>query len=507
MKKFRYLPLLALAVLLGLSACTDEFEELNENTKSAKELEVKFLLPTAESILMNHYMNYDVNSNVTVVQAQHFSQADYSDESNFHFRDGLTDSYIGDYYTVLLNLHEIDQQVKSSPDAVISKEAKTGWNLMVTTLKAFAFQCITDTNGPAMFKEAFNLEDKTPAYSSQEEIYKTLLADLYKAISQVEVSAQLDLGEQDIIYNGNLESWRKFGNSMLLRLAMRIADVAPALSKDYFNKAVNENGGVFLSNKDNALFHYLPDTPNGNPIFESVFQNGVPITSSNTIMDIQNATNDPRKWIFWTPGYDGSSETYSDWNGLAYGQSGAWWDFPYPNRGYTGRYSAGKSDAPGVFIDYAEVEFFLAEAVLRGGYNVSGTANEHYNKAIEASIRYNAEIVEWSEEGINSSVANYLAEPLVDLNQATTTQDKLYRIGREKWIALFWQGPEAWAEVRRLDAPAMNVPDGKTAADVPTRIIFSSREKVINGANVNAAAQLLKGGKDTYTAKLWWDTK
>ena len=91
------------------------------------------------------------------------------------------------------------------------------------------------------------------------------------------------------------------------------------------------------------------------------------------------------------------------------------------------------------------------------------------------------------------------------MDQATTNKSKLVRNARQKWIALFLQGGEAWAEARRLDQPQFNVPPGKTDADIPMRLQFSSREWIINEANVKEAAAMLKGGKDDYTAKVWWD--
>ncbi|CAL2088590.1 SusD/RagB family nutrient-binding outer membrane lipoprotein [Tenacibaculum sp. 190524A02b] len=499
---------LGMFLVIGAS-CTEDFDKTNTDTKSPEEVEPRFLLPTAQSFLMNHYVNHSVNSNVMFVQSQHFSQTSFSNESNFNFRDGLLNSYVGNYYNSIFQAIKIEEYIAKRTEAEISKEERAAWSLIVTTLKAFGMQHVTDANGPAIYREAFDIVGKkTPAYESQEDVYKGLMQELYTVSSNVDTSVSLGLGAQDIIYKGDLSKWQKFANSILLRYAMRVSDVAPDLSKDYFNKAVNENGGVFASNADNALFQYI-GTPNGSRLYESILTGwGIPVAPSNTIYDLQQANQDPRINIYW------SSQPWGSSGGIVYGNTGRWWDFSHINAAYAGyktieassywakNHYTGKQDAPGVYIDYAEVEFFLAEAAVRGGYAVSGSAKEHYDKAVEASIRFQAGIVDWAAADIDNAVSTYLALPSTNLDNAT---NKLAKIGEEKWVALFMQSPEAWAEARRLDSPTFNVPAGKTAADIPTRLIFSGREKIINGANVEKAKAMLKGGADTYTTKLWWD--
>ncbi|MCD8409248.1 SusD/RagB family nutrient-binding outer membrane lipoprotein [Tenacibaculum finnmarkense] len=502
----KYISGMILSSTLILTSCTDGFEEANFDKKSPITVAPKYLLATAQTQLMNHYMNVDGQTNATAVQAQFFSESAYPSASLFDFSDNLEDRYMQGYYTPTLALSQIQNSIKNTPTTIISEEEKKGWKLITTTLTAFAMQNATDANGPAMYSDAFNLENKTPKYDSQEAIYTSLLKDLYAASSGIDVSTSFsdsDMTSQDIIFQGDFSKWQKFANSIMLRLAMRISDVAPAISKEYFNKAVNENGGVFTSSADNAIFQYLT-SPNGSAWYETSTISRFPeLAGSNTIIDIQNATNDPRKSIYWggstNPGLE-YGKTFSSYSGKGK------WDFPYVNQNYAGvgYWSWGKQDTPGIFIDYAEVEFFLAEAVVRGGYAVTGTAKEHYNKAIEASINFQAGIVEWDQADIDTAVTDYLAETTVDFDNAT---DKLKQIGREKWVALFFQGPEAWAEARRLDSPIMNIPSKKTAADLPVRLKFSTNERIVNSSNINEATKLLGAGGDEYTTKLWWDVK
>jgi hypothetical protein len=499
--------LMSALMLVAMFGCTEDFETLNDNTKSTKEVHPKYLLPTAQSIAMNHYFNCDVNDIVTSVLCQHFSQPQYADESNYNFRDGMLDRNIGEFYMALANLKEIRNYVDDSDDVVFSQEEKQGWNLIVTTLETFCFQNITDVNGPAIYSKGFDLVgDPTPAYDSQRDIYVDLLEGLSAAITGVSnVDVDMKLGNQDIVFHGDIVMWRKFANSMLLRLAMRVADVDETLSRKYFAMAIDPaNGGVISDNSENAKFTYH-DSPSANPYFESVLDGWTTsIVASNTICDIMIGTSDPRLEMYF----------FTSWGpGLEYGETGNHWNYTRINydliaykamKAYGKWYGGGPENLPGIFIDFAEVEFFLAEAAIRG-YADAGDAEIHYNNAIGASIQYYADFLEWGD--MAEDITTYLSGADVDLSTAVTPEDKLKRIGREKWIALFLQGGEAWAEARRLDSPDFNLPPGKTAEDVPMRLKFSSREWVINDANVQAAAALLKGGEDSYTARLWWDVK
>lgn len=500
--------LMSALLVVVMFSCTQDFETINDNTKSTKEVHPKYLLPTAQSIAMNHYFNCDVNDIVTGVLCQHFSQPSYADESNYNFRDGMLDRNIGEFYMALANLKEIRSYVDEADDAVFSKEAKEGWNLIVTTLESFCFQNITDVNGPAIYSKGFDLVgDPTPAYDSQRDIYVDLMEKLSSAVANVtNADVDMKLGNQDIIFHGDINLWRKFANSMLLRMAMRVSDADETLSQKFFALAIApENGGVISSNDENALFTYH-DSPSANSFFESVLDGWTPgVVASNTMYDIMVSTNDPRiDMFFGGPWY---------YEGLPYGQTGTWWKYAninfdliafksYKTNGYW--YGGGPEDLPGIFIDYAEVEFFMAEAAVRG-YANAGDAATHYNNAITGSINYYADFLELGD--VQTDIDAYLAGSEVDLEQALTPEDKLKRIGREKWVALFLQGGEAWAEARRLDAPTFNTPPGKTPADIPMRLKFSSREWVINDANVQAAAALLNGGEDSYTARLWWDVR
>jgi hypothetical protein len=145
-----------------------------------------------------------------------------------------------------------------------------------------------------------------------------------------------------------------------------------------------------------------------------------------------------------------------------------------------------------VIIDYAEVEFILAEAVERG-YNVGGTAEEHYNAAITASME------DWGVEA--PVITAYLAQPTVAY--ATAEGEFRQKIGTQKWIALYLKGLQAWTEWRRLDYPLLNVPPGLTYEDIPLRFTYPVTEQNLNTAQWEQAANNIGG--DEVSTPIFWD--
>jgi hypothetical protein len=146
----------------------------------------------------------------------------------------------------------------------------------------------------------------------------------------------------------------------------------------------------------------------------------------------------------------------------------------------------------GLIMDASEVEFLLAEAVERG-IAVGGSAQQHYNNAITASMSY------W---GVSSgNISAYLAQTSVDYTTATGNWKQ--KIGEQAYLALYNRGFESWTSFRRLDFPALIAPVDAAVSVVPTRLTYPANEETLNSTN-NAAAAAAIGG-NTLTTKLFWD--
>jgi len=199
---------------------------------------------------------------------------------------------------------------------------------------------------------------------------------------------------------------------------------------------------------------------------------------ANTIVDIMNTLEDPRRPAFFTE-YNGS------YVGGKYG---------YPNSFSQYSHISDQIQIPdfqGIIMTYSEICFYLAEAAERG-YNVGGSAGEWYNKGIEASFEF------WGVSG----AADYIAKP--EVAYATAEGNWKQKIGTQSWIALYTCGIEGYTTWRRLDYPIFNLPnEATTYSDIPVRFTFPINEQTLNEVNYKAASELIGG--DLITTKIFWD--
>jgi len=327
-----------------------------------------------------------------------------------------------------------------------------------------------------------NIDNAFPKYDDGLTAFKDLLKRLDADIAALN-PASASLGSADAIYNGDPQSWKKFANSLKLKVAITIADADNASAKTAVETAVAS--GVFAysvggANVDNARYPYTTITPNTNPIWVDLVQSGrLDFVANNTITTQMNTLHEPRRPFFFTLDADG---VYSGGNP---GESSPYANFSAPAVPIT------KPDFPGSLIDVAEVQFLLAEAAERG-YSVGGTAGVFYTNAVTASI------LDWG--GTLASATIYLAQPSVAYATATGTWKQ--KIGTQKWLALYNRGLDAWVENRRLDYPQLpEAADAQT--DFPVRFTYPVKEQNVN--NVNRAAAATKIGGDNVTTKLFWD--
>jgi len=339
---------------------------------------------------------------------------------------------------------------------------------------------LVNTFGNIPYSEAMNPENPLPKYDDAKTIYDALLVRLDAALPKLE-SKGTPFGGGDLLYKGNIPQWVKFGNSLKLKLAMIIADSDPDKAKKMVAEAAPK---VFTSNADKAAFPYISTPPNYNPIAQnmnSLYTSRQDFIPSATILTPMNELNDPRRPFFFT--------TINDkYVGGQYGFLNTYSAFSHVSD---------KIIDPafeGLLLDYSEVEFLLAEAVERGF--ITGSAADHYNKAVTASITY------WG--GTAAEAAAYLAQPKVAYATAAPTWKE--KIGFQKWIALYNRGWESWVEWRRLDYPKLSPPSGgnvPAGLAIPVRMIYPIVEQTLNGANREAAASAIGG--DLASTKLWWD--
>lgn len=463
--------------LFFLVSCNN-ITDVNVNPKKAKDGEVlsATLFSNAQNNLVEAMTTPNVNENIFRLLAQQWTETTYTDESNYDLATRNIPQNFWNllYRDVLRDLQEARKLLleENFLDATVA----TNQQALITIMETYTCMVLVNTYGDIPYSEALDIDNPTPAYDDGMSIYEDLLAKVDAALTSIDVSAD-NYGVADLIYQGNLEMWIKFANSLKLKLGMMLADVDPAKAKEIVEAAAPN---IFTSNAENATFIFSSAPPHSNPIWENLVQSGRhDFVVANTIVDMMNNLEDPRRDLYFTNKIEGV------YKGGVYGASSGFSSHSQPSE------TIQKPTFEGLLIDYAELEFCLAEAVERG-MNVEGTAEEHYNKAITASMEY------WGAK--DEDIATYLAR--ADVAYMTASDNYKEKIGVQKWLALFNRGHEAWTEQRRLDYPVLNEA-AKPIGSYPLRYTYPVQEQNLNVKNYNSASSAIGG--DVVTTKLFWD--
>ncbi len=402
-------------------------------------------------------------------------------------------------------------------------------------LKAMAFERITDVYGDVPYFQAGQAYTKSiyfPVYDKQKDIYTDLLKEVDEATTALDESADKPGG--DLFYqkaDDQIAAWKRFGHTLLLRMAMRLTKVDPATAKAYVTKV---QGLTMTSNADNAIVpHGTNDPLTINRIYRGIGEDGdmqLSAQISQTFIDTLKYNNDPRLPVLayvypagFSPGDDpsGGSSDPADQNGLPngydQGNTAAYGIINYQgnpaspgvpaNPPYLGDISLYSRPSPIIFnataptlvLTYAESELLLADAAVRWGI---GDAKTHYDNGVKAAI---TELAAYGDAGTISDgdAQAYLdAHPYVPANG-------LKMINVQFWITTFFNEYEAWCNYRRTGYPALKAityPGSQSPGAVPRRMYYSSVDKQVNTANYNAAVAALPGG-DKVTSRMWWDTQ
>jgi hypothetical protein len=481
--------IICMVVLLSFFSCT-KLEDLNKNTKDPQSVSGESLFTGAQLSLFDEMVTPNVNYNIWRLIIQQWTETTYTDESNYDLvtRTIPDDHWNTIYQTVLVDLAKSGQIISETDYSLTdpSPLVKTNKMAIVKIMTVYAFANLSETWGNVPYSQALNINNLLPAYDDGLTMYEQLIDTLSAAINTLD-PAWGSFGTADNMYQGDVSRWLKFGNSLKMRMGMLLSDVDPAFAQAAVESAAANAGGLLSSNADNAQVVYLSSQPNSNPIYDELVASGRhDFVPTNTLIDTMNVLNDPRRPFYFTQVDTSTTGTPQ----LAYvgGIPGASNDFTT----YSHVADAIQQPTfPGMIFDYAETEFLLAEGVERG-FNVGGTAEEHYSKAITASILY------WG--GTELDAQTYLADPRVAY--ATAPGDYKQKIGFQKWIALYNRGFEAWTEWRKFDYPVLTAPESALSA-TPLRYTYPISEQTLNGANYQSASTAIGG--DLVTTKLFWD--
>lgn len=463
----------SVVMFLGIG-CSD-FDDTNVNPNNPVKVSPSTLLSSSLRSIASY-----LSASTPVLYVQHFAQTQYTEGSRYQ---DVNFNFNGLYTGPLVNLEHLIEL--NSDDATKADALSGGSNAnqiaVARILKAYFFNIGTDRWGPLPYSQSLmGREQFKPSYDSQETIYNSLLSELGAAVSQMDGGAGV---QGDFIFGGDMDMWKKFANSLRMIYALRLSEVDAGKAQSEFNAAMS--AGVIGDGED-VMYPYLAESANQNPWF-GTFITRTDWAISETLTNYMKPLNDPRLNVYADPAPD-----FGDVRGMPYGIEAAG-DIPNSQISFPGFPSVRGQDAPIGIVTRSQILFSMAEAAVRGW--TSGDAGQLYNDAIKASMQ------QW---GVYDETAfnDYIAQAEV----AWDAGKGMELIATQKWVALYTQGYEAWAEWRRLDMPALApAPDAlNPSKQIPVRQGYPTSERDLNGPNYDAGVSML-GGEDDLSTKLWWD--
>lgn len=510
-KKYLYMGLAVLGLAVAGTSCTNDFEETNHdpNNMQLGDLQNPYAMftPAFYGMTNSQWQNYTWFWNDELVQFTTHCGGGTREENRYKIGEANFSSVWNGYANRVTNIvHMIDLARKYKNPAA---------EAVGLTLKVLCMENLTDMFGDIPYKEAFKGRTEgitKPVFESQQEVYEDMLAELEEANKIYAENKKVDaaLGAVDQMYNGDLRLWRRFNNSLMLRLLCRVSG-RPEMRSGERIQAIIDNQSeypVISGNNENATVKLTGVDP-----YLSYFHNKLKtdFTSSSykaaeqvikmmvyTDEDGIQSYTDPRLPIWYKEGNDG-------WKG---GISGGTPD----ERSLSNNGAAQlnyevfvRDDAPVYYMDYAEVLFILAEMEQRGLITMDKTPQELYEAAVRSSLLKWGEWGQYSESPRSISeddVNTFLASSLANWDMA---ENKLELIGEQKYLALFWTGMEAYHEVRRTGYPELTIGNGTDFNDYkyPQRFAYPNTTVANNYEHVQEALTRM-GGENTMNTPVWW---
>ncbi len=514
--KFVVTGLLMIFMFFG---CTDDFEELNTNERVLTELDAALLgnifarvqhrgfwttsPQIAQNLFADHFAQYYANTQTKFP----------SDRYNLvgGWLNGAWRQFYGD---IAGNLGV----VLEGTDPVENPGFETFY-AVAQIYRVVIYEHVTNYWGPIPYSQTNNGESAVP-YDSEKDIYMSFFTTLDEALAILNQNKGGNaFGANDQIYGGDIDKWIIFANTIRLRIAMRISSVEPQIAKDQAEKAVQD--GVMEEVDDDALFHPTVNSRNG-------MNRMVPwneFRMSATMESVLKGYNDPRMPQFFSPTRQSSDPGYADYNGgpptwIGLRNGYEINDLSKPELATNNlsplgpRWDEVAKEAvnPHEHLQSSEAYFIRAEGALKG-WNMGGTPEELYNLGIEKSMQYwgidAADIAAYQQSG-NVPIATHDApNPVSDVPVKFDAGRAMEQIMTQKWLGLFPNGWEAWADLRRTDLPAMydrmasENPD-VAANEIMRRVEFVSGEYETNADAVADGVSKL-GGPDKGSTRLWWN--
>lgn len=485
MKKINII--IASLALLIATACTNDFEEINTNNNVPTENNPATLLP---SIIFE-----PINPHMTL-------QTWFSDQIMHYYvrrNDNQIDGYDfvtgKDFYE---DVWRTNYAAIWNANDMISAAEEEGLNAYVAAgkiMKAYYLAINTELwiDVPAS-QAGLGGDQISPAYDSQESIYTFVLSELEEANRLLNADASF-IGGGDVLFNGDVQRWKKLANSLRLRYLLRLSNIASVDAATQINTIVSDPNTypIITSNEDSGFYDFSGVFPDASSISQLVITSFTGISMSKRIQDVFEVYDDPRVDYFFVlpqnseefPGHEGvpnglTREAAQGWNGDGEANTSV----------LTPRFVEDPALLNYTIISNSEVQFILAEAAMKGWISGGLSAEEYYNQGITSNF---------NQLGVEIP-SDFFTVPEVAWNNS------MEQLIDQKWFSfLFNNTLESWGEKKRTGLPALDI--GPLASTItggvfPTRVLYPELEQTINSENYQSASSNIGG--DNITAPHWY---
>ncbi|MEA3477374.1 MAG: SusD/RagB family nutrient-binding outer membrane lipoprotein [Bacteroidota bacterium] len=496
--------LISILIFLGLTSCTERWEEMNTDPNRLTDLPDEYLFTSAVRGAFNDAMG-DLQVNFGGQYAHIYISNNWVREIDKYNGYGTQDYpemvFNGVYNSSIRNAVEV---LKLTSEG---EKYENRWhNVQAQIIAIVSFSKLTDMFGDVPYSEGgmakYGIEE--PVYDTQEDIYTDMVDRLENCISileEPEAEEHIYASDVDPIFKGDLDKWIRFANTYRFHLAMRARFADPGKYESIITECLSlpliesnvQNPTLETSESKSDLYNpwYWQWQSSQEGVYNLVW--------SDKFITTLTETNDPRLTFFASENPEGIYKGMP--NGLT---DEAFSAFNKKNASVpTGEFFA--KDQPIYLITAAQIWLLRAETALFNINGAGGDANQMYQTAIELAME------QWNIHG--DSIAAYLA----DEAEATLygDQENMFRqISTQMWIACVPNAFESWCTIRRTGYPVIPrrtgplLSQGITDGYMPTRVSYPiTKELTINGDNLNEAISRLPGGEDKIDTKLWWDVR
>jgi hypothetical protein len=491
MLKRIYIHILFVSFLLA--ACTDNFEEINTDPNRPKEITPGVMLGQLQYRIVNSSISAGRSFTHELMQVD----APRSSTSGAGLHRYVVNPGAGvwsNFYGYLNDIEDIYQ--------LADELNENNYKGIALVYRSWAYSILTDLYGDIPYTQATKATDGVlqPSFDSQKDIYIDILKNLEVANNLFDETKALTYAG-DLVYNANISAggtnpgitkWRKFANSLRLRLLLRISKRNGEINvNEQINQILSDptTYPLFASATDDAIFRYPGTFPYFNPYFNARtldWREGTYFTKF--FLEKLNEVNDPRLPV-WAIPIDVNGEPV--FQGIESG-------YPASHEYVVGKnssYSDALKTLPqlGVMMTYAEIEFIKAELSLKG-FATGRSPKDHYESGIAASI------IQWG----TSMPDDFLTHPGVKYDDASGVEEQLEQVLLQKYYAYFFVDYQSWFEKRRTGYPVLPRGTGiPVENNFPARVPYPGYLQSMNPENLDAAVRAM-GGDDS-DVKVWWD--